>query len=91
MQFAGHAPAQLPQEIQVSASITRTPSSFALMAPTGHSPSQAPQEMQQPSEITYAMFTPLSDYFTLSSNIAIITKDTSSLKQIDISYNFYKY
>lgn len=49
----GHAPAQVPQEMQVSASITYCPSPSEI-ALTGHSPSQVPQDTQA-SEITYAM------------------------------------
>lgn len=41
----GHTPAQAPQSMQVSASITKIPSP-SLIAPVGHSASQAPQAMQ---------------------------------------------
>ena len=49
----GHAPAQEPQEMQVSASITYCPSPWEI-APTGHCPSQVPQ-LTQESLITYAI------------------------------------
>jgi len=40
----GHVPAQAPQSIHVSASITYLPSPSEI-APTGHSPAHAPQLM----------------------------------------------
>jgi len=52
----GQAAAQLPQSMQVSASITNFPSPSE-MAPTGHSPAQAPHDIQL-SLITYAMTLP---------------------------------
>ncbi len=41
----GHTPAQAPQSMQVSPSITKIPSP-SLIAPVGHSASQAPQAIQ---------------------------------------------
>ena len=42
----GQAPAQVPQLMQLLASISYLPSPW-LMALTGHSPSQVPQETQE--------------------------------------------
>lgn len=52
----GHTPAQVPQEMQASASITYWLSPWEI-APTGHSPSQVPQ-LTQESEITNAICIP---------------------------------
>jgi hypothetical protein len=49
----GHTPAQVPQLMQVSASISYFPSPWEI-AFTGHSPAQLPQ-LTQVSLITYAM------------------------------------
>jgi hypothetical protein len=49
MASEGHAPAQVPQLMQVAASMTRF-ESFSEIADTGHSDSQAPQ-FTQASEI----------------------------------------
>ncbi len=49
----GHCPAQEPQSIHLSASITNCPSPIEI-APTGHCPSQDPQLMQE-SLIQYAI------------------------------------
>lgn len=49
----GHVPAQAPQLMQLSASISNFPSPSEI-APTGHAPAQAPQDTQ-PSLITYAI------------------------------------
>lgn len=53
----GHCPAQDPQSIHLSASITNCPSPIEI-APTGHCPSQDPQLMQE-SPIQYAIINDL--------------------------------
>ena len=65
----GQTPAQAPQEMQVSASITYLPSP-SLMAETGHSSAQEPQATHS-SLITYAMISTsmfyLWDHYTTHS------------------------
>lgn len=59
----GQVPAQAPQEMQVSASITYLPSP-SLIALTGHSSAHAPQAMHS-SLITYAIVKHLHKYSSL--------------------------
>ena len=60
----GHTPAQVPQLIQVSASITYCPSPSAI-AFTGHSPSHVPQ-LKHASLITYAIINYLIKFYTFA-------------------------